>query len=365
MTTPPLVDVIIAVHSATRPIARAVASVLNHTEARVRVNVVAHNIDPDIIRGNLGLYADHPGLRLLALSDGIRSAAGPMNYGLARSEAPYVSLLGSDDEFAPGAIDSWLSVARSAGADAVLARIQLVTGTTDPYPPVRRGRRTRRLDGRKDRLAYRSAPLGLISRERFGHLRLSEGLGSGEDLPYSLTLWYTGERLAYDLDGPPYVGHDDAEDRVTSDPRPIEDDFAFLDELGELSWFAGARPATRTAIVVKLIRIHFFDAVLARIDTAQSLDEHRAALLVLIERMLALAPGASPLLSRSDHAAFAALRDPQTTAEQIRSAVDARHRYLSPASLVPINPFYTLHAQAPFRTRLAGFRIMRHRVPPL
>ncbi|WP_024357447.1 glycosyltransferase [Leucobacter chironomi] len=362
--TDPLVDVTIAVHSATRPIARAVASVLEHTSAPVRVNVVAHNIEPEIIRRNLGEYADHPALRLLGLRDGIHSAAGPMNHGLARSDAPYVSILGSDDEFAPGAIDSWLATARETRADAVLARIRLVRGGTDPYPPVRRGRRKSRLDGRRDRLAYRSAPLGLIDRERFGHLRFSEGLGSGEDLTYSLTLWFTGERVAYDLDGPPYVGHDDADDRVTFGPtRPLDRDFAFLDELEALPWFAAASPAVRTAITVKLIRIHFFDAVLARSSSQQALYESRDGLVALVDRLFALAPGAGSLLSRSDHAVFAALRDPWATLEEVGEAMRARQSYFKAASLIPSNPFLILHAQAPFRTLLAGFLIMRRRFP--
>ena len=172
--TEPLVDVTIAVHSQTRPIARAVSSVLDHTTAPVRVNVVAHNIDPEIIRANLGAYAADPRLRLLHLADGIASPAGPMNHGFARSEAPFLSLMGSDDELAPGAIDSWLALQQRTGAEMVLAKIRLADGRTDPYPPIRGGRRTTGLDGRKDRLAYRSAPLGLIDRARFHrpHARL-------------------------------------------------------------------------------------------------------------------------------------------------------------------------------------------------
>ncbi len=117
--TEPLVDVTIAVHSSTRPIARAVASVIDHTSAAVRVNVVAHNIDPEIIRENLGAYASDPRVRLLSLHDGIPSPAGPMNHGFANSTAPFISVIGSDDELAPGAIDSWLSVQAETGATPV------------------------------------------------------------------------------------------------------------------------------------------------------------------------------------------------------------------------------------------------------
>lgn len=260
----PLVDITIAVHSRTRPIARAAASVLDHTEAPVRVNVVAHNIDPEIIRENLGDYADDPRLRLLHLADGIPSPAGPMNHGFASSTAPYISVMGSDDELAPGAVDSWLALAQRTGAQMVLARIQLPSGRTDPYPPVRNGRRAEGLDPIKDRLPYRSAPLGLIDRARFGELRLTEGLPSGEDLAYSLTVWFTADRLTYDLHGPAYVINADAGDRVTSAPRAVSEDFRFLDEVESFEWFRTASRAARCAIVVKLIRIHFFDAVLVR-----------------------------------------------------------------------------------------------------
>lgn len=355
----PLVDVTIAVHSASRPIARAAASILDHTAAPVRVNVVAHNIDPEIIRANLGEYASHPGLRLLSHADGIPSPAGPMNHGLAESTAPFVALLGSDDEFAPGAIDSWLRIQEETGAEAVIARIQLVSGGTDPYPAVRGGNRTRELDGRRDRLAYRSAPLGLIDRGRFGELRLTEGLRSGEDLAYSLTVWFTGAHLAYDLDGPPYVGHDDAEDRVTSAPRPLAEDFTYVDELERLPWFRAATASERTAIVVKLIRIHVFDAILARIATPEALGANRAGLLALLDRFERLAPDAQRFLARSDHAVFAALRDPAGTPEQILARLHARQAYLSVPTLLTRNPFLALHAQAPFRTLFAGYRIMR------
>ena len=357
-----LVDLTIAVHSGTRPIARAVASVLDHTNAAVRVNVVAHNIDPQIIRENLGRFATDPRVRLLELRDGIPSPAGPMNHGFASSTAPFLSLMGSDDELAPGAIDSWLALQSQTNADVVLARIQLANGRTDPYPPVRwslRGARQRRLDGRKDRLAYRSAPLGLISRERFGDLRLSEGLASGEDLAYTLTLWFDGANIAYDLAGPAYVENADASDRVTADPRSVARDFAFLPEIEAASWFVGTTRAERTAIVLKLVRIHFFDAVLARSSSDEQLAEHRNDLVNLLAQFDRIAPGYSRLLSRADCTVFSTLRDGAAQAEHVRTALTARHTYLSPATLITRNPLLALHAQGPFRTLFAGYQVMR------
>lgn len=130
----PEVDVIIPVHSEMRPVRRAAASVLEHTEAAVRVTVIAHNIEKDIIVRNLGDVAADRRVRVLNLDDGIRSPAGPMNAGLDHVTAPFFAVLGSDDEFAPGAIDAWLGLQRATNASVVLAAIDLVSGRRDPFP---------------------------------------------------------------------------------------------------------------------------------------------------------------------------------------------------------------------------------------
>ena len=356
--TQPLVDVTIAVHSAVRPIARAVSSIVDHTVAPVRVNVVAHNIDPEVIRENLGEYATHPRVRLLALRDGIYSPAGPMNHGLAHSEAPFVAVMGSDDEFAPGAIDSWLALQRETGASTVLARVRIGSRGIDPYPPVRRGRRRRRLSAAKDRLAYRSAPLGLIDRERFADLRFTEGLPSGEDLAYSATLWFTGRHVAYDLTGPEYLIHDDATDRVTFGPRPVQDDFAFLDAIEATPWFAKLRRSDRRALAVKILRVHFFDAVLARTKVPEGIGAHRADLIAVLDRIEALAPGVTRLLARVDRQVIDEVRSSSPDPQAILHFIDARWNYRTVGAMLPRNPLLALHRQAPFRTLYAGLRAM-------
>lgn len=356
--TAPLVDLTIPVHSESRPIARAVASIVDHTVASVRVNVVAHNIEPELIRANLGAYAEHPGVRLLELQDGIRSPAGPMNHGLVHSDSPFVAVMGSDDELAPGAIDSWLGVQRETGASTVLARIQITGRGTDPYPPVRMGRRVRRLDARKDRLAYRSAPLGLIDRARHGDLRFTEGLPSGEDLAYSATLWFTGVDIAYDLQGPPYVVHDDAGDRVTFSERTVAEDFAFLDAIEAMPWFNTLGRADRKALAVKILRVHFFDAVLARVNSPGGIQAHRDGLDAVIDRLERMAPGVLSLLARVDGRVIDEVRSPAPDPERILELLDARWNYRTPGALIPTNPLSVLHRQAPFRTLFAGLRAM-------
>lgn len=174
------VDVIIPIHTDSRPLERTVASVLDHTSAHVRMAVVAHNIDPAIIRRMLGRLAQHPNVMLLHLADGIGSPAGPLNHGIARTSSPYYAVLGSDDELAPHAIDSWLALAREKGSSSVMARVERSLSGPEQLPPTRR-RRIRDMDAVKDRLLYRCVPQGLVSRTHHPNLRFSEGLLSRPD----------------------------------------------------------------------------------------------------------------------------------------------------------------------------------------
>lgn len=351
----PLVDVTVPVHNAVRPIARAVSSIVDHTRVAVRVNVVAHNVDPDVIGANLGALIADPRVRLLSLRDGIHSPAGPMNYGIAHSDAPFIAVMGSDDELAPGALDSWLALAQRTGATTVLARVDL-RDRIDPYPPVRRGRRRTRLDARKDRLAYRSAPLGLIDRRRFGQLRFTEGLASGEDLAYSATLWFTGHDIAYDLTGPAYIVNSDAGDRVTFAPRAVADDFEFLDAIEATPWFAQLGRRARTALAIKVLRVHFFDAVLARANSAEGIGPHRDGLNAVADRLDRMAPGVFRLLARVDNRVVAEVRSASPDPHAIRALLTSRWNYRSVGALVPADPLLTLHRQAPLRTLYAGLR---------
>lgn len=178
-----VVDVVIAVHTPERPIERAVASVLEN-ECDVRVLVVVHNTEVDPIRDRLGVLAADPRVRLLEFNDGVKSPAGPMNYGFDQASAPWVSLVGSDDALEPGALNQWLALAEKHQAGVVIAPIRFNHGAVFSYPPVRPGwlfGRERVCDPVLDRLSYRVAPLGLISREALADYRLETGLATGED----------------------------------------------------------------------------------------------------------------------------------------------------------------------------------------
>ena len=351
----PLVDVVIPVHSKTRPIARAVSSILDHTVADVRVNVVAHNIETSVIEENLGTLAHDSRVRLLHLVDGISSPAGPMNFGLDHCTADFVSVMGSDDEFQSGAIDSWLNIQKQGNADFVIAQIRNVGGGLVPSPPARPRRRFS-LDAVRDRLSYRSAPLGLLSRKTFPHLRFAEELASGEDLPFVTELWFTAKNIAFDRTGPAYLVHADADDRVTSAPRAIRDDFAFLDLIIDSSWGKLASRREREAVGVKLIRSHLFDAVVNRASLGIN-DSERANLAEVANRISSWSHGAEKYLSSLDNKVFVGIRDNNLSVESMMQMISKRWNYRSLDVLMTPNPIYLLHCQAPLRTYIGGYFI--------
>jgi len=351
----PLVDVVIPVHSKTRPISRAVGSVLNHTQADVRVNVVAHNIEKSIIAKNLGSFREDTRVRLLHLVDGIPSPAGPMNFGLDHCTGDFVSVMGSDDEFEPGAIDSWLAVAQQGRADFVISQIRNAGGGLVPSPPARPRRRLN-LDAVKDRLSYRSAPLGLLARTAFPDLRFAENLASGEDLPYVTELWFRGKNIAFDRTGPAYLVHADAVDRVTAAPRPIVEDFAFFDLIVDSEWARDFTSRERVAIGIKMLRGHVFDAVVNRAKAGMSASE-RDALSEIAGRISSWSRGSEKYLSLLDRKVFEGIRNKNVTVERLMELIAKRWNYRSLDVIMTTNPFLVFSRQAPLRTYIGGYFI--------
>lgn len=350
------VDLVIPVHSVTRPIKRAVASVLEHNQTSTRIIVVAHNLPQELIESNLEEYSTDSRVSVYSLIDGIRSPAGPMNLGFSVSTAPYVSLMGSDDTLAPGAIDSWMKLQRATDAEFIIAPILMVDGRIDPYPPVRAGKRTTKLHPVKDRLFYRSAPLGLISSKQVQNLSFSTGMGSGEDLFFTLSLIFQSKRIAYDLTGPPYV-IGTAIDRVTSQTREIAEDFRFVEEISNSSWFKNSNKATKRAIVLKILRIHLFDAIGARISDQKEFERNKQDFLSTYSRLNKLAPTAKKYLSKADYETLEALKNPETDVVSFKKNLDARWIYRALPTLLTANPLLSLTRQGPFRTQEAGFRV--------
>ncbi|MGR0220198.1 glycosyltransferase [Agromyces sp. ZXT2-6] len=353
MTAPPTADVVIPVHTTDRDIRRAVGSVLDHNSDRVRVIVVCHNLPASAIAQRLGQLAESPRLRLLEVADGVRSPSAPFNAGLDASDADFTSVMGSDDSLEPGAVDSWLAATRD-GAEVVLPRIVMADGGIVPTPPARRGRRDR-LDPVRDRLVYRSAPLGLVSRARFGRLRFPLGIANGEDLPYSTTVWFSGARIAFDLDGPAYVVHDDAATRTTTTPRPVATEFGWLGPM--LDAAAPLGPRERRTIAAKLLRRHVFGSIDNRAEVGIGAED-LASLADVAGRICALAPEVLGVLALAELDLLAAVGEARSSDRIVALAV-ARRPFPRPRTALTRNPLRALALDAPLPLALAHRSVRR------
>ncbi len=289
----PFVDVVIACHDESRPIERAVASVLHDDDVRdqVRVTVVAHGLGADVFEERL---AGIPGSwRVVSFTDGVRSAAGPYNHGLELAEAEYFAVLGSDDFLEPGAMSAWVRHVRAERPAAAIARIRLQGETIMPNPLVRIGR-IRRVDAAKDRLFYRTAPLGLVELaeiRRLG-LKMTEGMRVGEDFEFGIRLWSLGRRVDFMGKAPCYVIGVDAVERTTHAPLPLPESFAPITGLLDRALPAELPKAHRRALAIKLARISVVGAAVTRRTPGDwGGDDEVEFLAGVLRRLLALAPG--------------------------------------------------------------------------
>lgn len=354
----PAVDMVIAVHSASRPIGRAVQSVASaglpvNSTGGVRISVVCHNIDESVIRERITepLRGE---VRYVNCRDGIPSPAGPFNAGLAAATAPYISIMGSDDMLEPGALAQWLSVAKRHDSAAVLAPERHAGGAKVRTPPVRVGR-SRRLDPIRDRLSYRTAPLGLLQTaeiKRLG-LKFSAGYKSGEDQDFSAKLYFGGGRIDYARGAAHYVVGVDATDRVTSDIRPVREDFQFATDLVASAWFTALPESARAAIVTKLVRVHVFGVASGRDEAAWTAGE-RAALAETTVALIDAAPSAAHALSIADVRLLTAIMDPAVANGELLRRARLRKKFGTPATLLASRPFAQFKADAPLRFMAAS-----------
>lgn len=342
------VDVIIAVHDATRPIERAVGSALGAAGVR-RVLVICHDLDSAPILERLAPLRDDERITVLEHRDGIRSPAGPFNHGLQHAQADYVCVMGSDDELAPGAIDAWLDVARSARADMVIAPLRHAGGARVPTPPTHRRRGLR---GARDRLAFRAAPLGLISRARFGHLRFTDGVATGEDLAYSTRIWFAGAVIAAAAAPHFYLIHDDVV-RVTFSRRPLSEDLSAVRMLIDEADIRALPRTERRALGVKLWRVNLFGAAHYRADAWGEGDRQAAA--ALAAALTDFSPESVGVLSRAEWRLRAALMDRAVPDAQVDELSRRRRRFLSVDALVPARWWSIFAHDAPLRFSAASW----------
>ena len=316
------VTVVIPVHQLDRPIARAVASALAAgNPGQVKVLVVCHGIAADDVRERLSeLPQEH--LELLEFADGIPSPAGPRNAGLKTAATRYVAFLDSDDLLEGGALSRWISQADSSQADAVLAPLRTQGGTTIRSPRLRL-LRIGALHPIRDRIAYRTAPFGILrlsTVQRLG-LRFTEGLRSGEDMEFSLRLWFSGGRIEMGRPGGTYVVGEDAVERVTGQMLPLMEEFRAILGVVTADWVRELRPSARHAIAVKLLRIHVLSAMYRRGGSFPWGADDRAALAAAVDAIKSLAPSVERPLSVAELELVRLAEDPNTSVETFAHAL--------------------------------------------
>ncbi len=333
MSAPADVDVIVPIHTAARPVARAVASVVRGTRARVRVIVVCHDIDPAVVQDSLasaGLAPTTGNARIEVLThrDGIPSPAGPFNRGLDAVESPYLAKLDSDDTLDAGAIDAWLALARTYDAGIVMPR--MTSPGAVPTPPLRL-RPHRMLRPVPDRLAYRTSTVGLVSRALAERARAIEGLATGEDIAPSLRLWFSGTRIVWGGQAPAYIVHADSDDRASA-PRAVRDALAFVPSVVQDDLLTTLTGHERGAIAAKLLRVHVFGAITAHAGPWDPRD--RTAVASAVSQVLAFGDAAAALSIADRHLLRMASEMDAAEADLARAARNRRRR-VHPASLVP------------------------------
>ncbi|MBP2413757.1 hypothetical protein JOF48_002556 [Arthrobacter stackebrandtii] len=332
------IDVVIPVHSAARPLSRALASVLSQKAeltalgVELRTTVVCHNIAVEEMQASIAeALATDDAVTWLPCHDGGTSPAGPRNAALAASTATFLSFLDSDDHLEPGSLAAWWRTARDNDAAAVIAPLRKPEGDILRTPRIRPSMPAV-LDPVRDGLAYRSLPFGLLRRHAltncgFGY---AEDIPIGEDLETTLKLWFRGGRIAYPYGAPAYCQTDDAgTDRVTSTLRPLADEFQWLDAMVQSPWLRQAPLRERRTIALKLMRIHGIGALLRR-GTGDGPDEvgvwspsEQAAWLQISRSLRDMAGGELPALSRKDAQLCREAAKADST-EELRAAV-VRH----------------------------------------
>ncbi|MFS2280853.1 glycosyltransferase, partial [Microbacterium sp. OR21] len=340
------IDVIVPIHDPERPLRRTLQSIFTGSEGLVRVLVIAHNTSPAPFER---IVADYPDADLFSLNDGVRSPSGPMNVGLSNARAPWVSIMGSDDTVEAGAYREWWDFARRTGSDIVIPRLRHSSGAAVITPPTRPWR-THTLDPVRDRLSYRSAPLGIFSRERFGHARLPIGIATGEDIPFVTQLWFSGSRVGYARRGPAYIIQADAGDRISYAPRPLEDEFAWLEPTEALA--ENLTPRERRSLGAKLIRVNLFGTIVSRRGQWNSTE--RRSLAAATVRMLRLGCGVEEVLSRADRNVIDLALDASAPSTELDIAAALRRRFASPAGLLPRDLRFTLSLDGAMRTAFSS-----------
>jgi len=231
-----------------------------------------------------------------------------------------------------------------------------------PNPLVRLGR-TRNLDPAKDRLFYRTAPLGLLRTDRVRKLglRFETGVRVSEDLDFGVRMWANGERVDFLRHAPCYVIGRDAAARTTEARLSLEDEFEAHNRLLDKSDLLNAfRPAVRRALAIKIARVSVVAKVRARrTDADWRGDDEVATAAALLRRLVALAPGVLAPFNRQERYILDALLTEPTVARITREAARAAQAGRAERWLTK-NPLHAFDRESTLRRYVLYF-LMRDR----
>lgn len=342
------VEIVIPVHNSSRPIERAVRSILASKAKSLTVTVVCHNLSSSEVLIKLQSLQQDARLQLLGFSDGVPSAAGPRNFAIAKSTADYLAFLDSDDEFEAGALDAWISELRE---DTELHIGQLSSdGAGRIAAPAPRSGRLTGLHPVADLLNYRTAPMGaLISRSlitRSDSPRYRDGLTIGEDIALGAFLWNYSAKTTFSRYGGGYRIHEDGADRVTGGLPKVAVVLQPVQDALQVPALQALPLRNRQALAAKLLRYQVLEFVKGRVGLGP-LDQDAAEVIAdTIAGLLRFAPGALGYFDRYDARSIDALR----ARDMARFSAAAKKAEAAPHQLkaIALNPLRSLAPEALF-----------------
>jgi len=352
----PIVDVIIPIHDPQRSLDRTLRSLLTSglsIGSEVLITVVCHNISAAEISSKLA--SDLAGLvNFLECHDGLPSPAGPRALAIEQTTGRYIAFLDSDDTFDPQALKNWVAQAEKRSLDAVIPPERHESGRAIRTPPVRRFK-VGNLDAVRDRVSYRTAPLGLIRRaaiERLG-LEFGSGVRNGSDQIFALQLWFGSDKVRYARGAPGYVVGADAPTRVTTQMQPLAAELKATRDLLNTPWFANLAANSRRAIAVKFVRLQLFGGVERRLTANVWSKNSRTEAAEFLNTIEQVAAGYQRSLSLAEVRMCLAIAAQVATDAELSLLASKRRAFGRPATLLTRDLRNLFLPDAPLRYMIA------------
>ena len=343
-------QIVVPVHSSTRPVRRAVESVLDNPE--FGVVLVAHGVDPQRLDFPAG-----PRVEVVEVREGVGYPGVAFNRGFEAATADCVGVLGTDDWYEPGALTRMLEHAAGDGADGVLAPQRRQGEPRNTGIPAAWNRKN--LRAAKDRLFWRSSPLGIYKKGLLGigNYRFDETVKAGVDQLNGALLWTAGHEISYYPNDPAYVVGDGSGDRVSTASAALSVHSRSWETLWDDKCIRSLSLADRRALANRMLTVNVFSVLIPRV-LGGTLDARDLEWLsVLSEKMTEVAPGMERTLSLGHRRIFRALLegDAQELTEAVGRASFVQNRLPSHPSAV-LSPHFWLRSSAAARVnRLRGW----------